>query len=97
MQTATKEKVTLSKTINTLVTSDTGSWNWQKGMLIRVGFEPTRFLTSKLISGEPETSAITTRPSDQSEEEIETRENMILIRRTEVEGERIWMEKLGQM
>jgi hypothetical protein len=37
--------------------------------MIRVGFEPTRFLTSKLISGEPETSAITTRPSDQSEEE----------------------------
>jgi hypothetical protein len=35
-------------------------------MMIRVGFEPTRFLTSKLISGEPETSAITTRPSDQS-------------------------------
>jgi hypothetical protein len=37
-----------------------------KRMMIRVGFEPTRFLTSKLISGEPETSAITTRPSDQS-------------------------------
>ena len=38
---------------------------WNKRMMIRVGFEPTRFLTSKLISGEPETSAITTRPSDQ--------------------------------
>jgi hypothetical protein len=81
---------------HTLVTSDTGSWNWQKGMLIRVGFEPTRFLTSKLISGEPETSAITTRPSDQCEGEIETYDYMILPLRTGVEGERIWMGKLGQ-
>ncbi|KAL2035654.1 hypothetical protein VTO58DRAFT_101572 [Aureobasidium pullulans] len=31
-------------------------------MVKMVGFEPTRLPTSKLISGEPETSAITTRP-----------------------------------
>ena len=44
-----------------------------KEILIRVGFEPTRFLTSKLIPGEPETSAITTRPSDQSMRSSKTR------------------------